>query len=135
EQAVFDQRRARELSVDELDELMLDAQRATYGDGLDQTRLHRKMWAAKPHYYSADRSFYNYPYLFGMLFALGLYARYREEPASFRAGYDDLLSATGLADAATLARRFGIDLRSIDFWRSSLEVIREDVDRFEQLVS
>jgi oligoendopeptidase F len=135
ESAVFERRLARELSVDELDELMLDAQRQTYGDGLDPERLHRKMWAAKPHYYSPDRSFYNYPYLFGLLFALGLYARYREEPEAFRAGYDDLLSATGMADAATLAQRFGIDLRSIDFWRSSLRVIREDVDRFEALVS
>jgi pepF/M3 family oligoendopeptidase len=135
EQAVLDRRQARELAVDELDELMLDAQRETYGDGLDPGRLHPKMWAAKPHYYSADRSYYNYPYLFGLLFALGLYARYREEPDSFRGGYDDLLSSTGMADAATLARRFGIDLRSIDFWRSSLQVIREDVDRFEQLIS
>jgi oligoendopeptidase F len=135
ERAVFERRQARELAVEELDELMLDAQRDTYGDGLDPGRLHRKMWAAKPHYYSADRGFYNYPYLFGLLFALGLYARYREEPEPFRAGYDDLLSATGMADAATLAQRFGIDLRSIDFWRSSLQVLREDVDRFEQLVS
>jgi oligoendopeptidase F len=135
ERELFERRAARELSVDELDELMLTAQRDTYGDGLDPERLHRKMWAAKPHYYSTDRSFYNYPYLFGLLFALGLYARYREEPESFRSGYDELLSATGMADAATLANRFGIDLRSIDFWRSSLRVIREDVDRFEALVS
>ena len=134
ERAVFERRAARELSVDELDELMLGAQGDTYGDGLDPARLHRKMWAAKPHYYSTDRSFYNYPYLFGLLFALGLYARYREEPESFRSGYDELLSATGMADAATLASRFGIDLRSIDFWRSSLRVIREDVDRFEALL-
>jgi oligoendopeptidase F len=135
EQAVFERRQSRELSVEELDELMLDAQRQTYGDGLAADRLHPKMWAAKPHYYSAGRSFYNYPYLFGLLFALGLYARYREEPEPFRAGYDELLSATGMADAATLAQRFGIDLRSIDFWRSSLQVIREDVERFEQLIS
>src|SRR5439155_1306747 len=72
---------------------------------------------------------------FGELFALGLYARFRAEPDSFRAGYDELLSATGMADAATLAQRFGIDLRSIDFWRSSLEPIREDVDRFVELTS
>jgi oligoendopeptidase F len=135
ERQVFERRQARELSVDELDELMLCAQRETYGDGLDPARLHPKMWAAKPHYYTTDRSFYNYPYLFGLLFALGLYARYREEPEPFRAGYDELLSATGMADAATLAQRFGIDLRSIDFWRSSLQVVRQDVDRFEELVS
>jgi pepF/M3 family oligoendopeptidase len=134
EQQVFERRQQRELSVDELNELMLRAQRDTYGDGLDQTTLHPYMWAVKPHYYSPGRSFYNYPYMFGLLFGLGLYARYEQDPEAFKAGYDDLLSSTGLDDAATLAQRFGIDIRTPDFWRSSLDVIRADVDRFEQLV-
>jgi pepF/M3 family oligoendopeptidase len=134
EQGVFERRRERELSVAELNGLMLAAQRDTYGDGLDQDVLHPYMWAVKSHYYSPGRSYYNYPYMFGLLFALGLYTRYRAEPAAFRAGYDDLLSSTGLADAATLAERFGIDIRTPDFWRSSLASIRQDIDRFEQLV-
>jgi pepF/M3 family oligoendopeptidase len=133
ERRVFAARRERELSIDELNRFMLDAQRGTYRDGLDPDRLHPAMWAVKGHYYSADRSFYNFPYLFGLLFGLGLYARFREDPDGFRAGYDDLLAATGLADAAELAARFGIDLRSPAFWRSSLDVIRADVDRFEAL--
>ena len=134
EQGVFANRAERELSPGELSELMLQAQRDTYGDGLDEMALHPYMWAVKPHYYSADVQFYNYPYMFGLLFGLGLYARYLAEPEAFKAGYDELLSATGLAEAATLAGRFGIDVRSADFWRSSLEVIRADVDRFEALV-
>ena len=134
EQAVFDGRQRRELSVDELNTLMLDAQRQTYGDGLDQSRLHPYMWAVKGHYYSTGRSFYNYPYMFGLLFGLGLYARYQADPTAFKASYDDLLSSTGLADAATLAARFGIDIRTPDFWRASLDLIRRDIDRFEQLV-
>ncbi|MCL5108346.1 MAG: M3 family oligoendopeptidase [Chloroflexi bacterium] len=134
EQGVFAKRAERELSPGELSELMLQAQRDTYGDGLDEMALHPYMWAVKPHYYSADVQFYNYPYMFGLLFGLGLYARYLAEPEAFKAGYDELLSATGLAEAATLAGRFGIDVRSADFWSSSLEVIRADVDRFEALV-
>lgn len=133
EQAVFDGRRERELSVGELNEAMLQSQRATYGDGLDPDLLHPYMWAAKPHYYSSDRAFYNYPYMFGLLFGLGLYARYRQEPAGFQARYDDLLSSTGLADAATLASGFGIDIRSTDFWRSSFDIVRADIDRFAEL--
>jgi oligoendopeptidase F len=134
EQGVFEKRRGRELSVDELNTLMLDAQRETYGDGLDPDALHPYMWAMKPHYYSAGRSYYNFPYMFGLLFGLGLYARYRQEGESFTARYDDLLASTGLDDAATLARRFGIDIRDAAFWRASLDLIRADVDRFEQLV-
>ena len=134
EQAVFEQRRRRELSIQELNELMLDAQRRTYGDGLDQQTLHPYMWAAKPHYYSTGRSFYNFPYMFGLLFGLGLYARYQEDPERFRAGYDELLSSTGMASAPDLAARFGIDLRTPAFWHASLDIVRADIDRFEALV-
>lgn len=132
ERSVFELREKRELSPRELCERMEDSQRRTYGDGLDQELLHPYMWAAKPHYYG--RSYYNFPYMFGLLFALGLYAIYRQEPNGFQARYDDLLSSTGLADAATLADRFGIDIRTPEFWRASLSRIREDVDRFEALV-
>lgn len=135
EQRVFERRRARELAVDELNELMLEAQRETYGDGLDASAPHPYMWAVKPHYYSTGRSFYNFPYMFGLLFGLGLYARYQREPEAFRAGYDELLSATGMHDAATLAARFDIDIRTPDFWRASLDIVRADVDRFAGLVA
>ncbi|MBK9714751.1 MAG: M3 family oligoendopeptidase [Kouleothrix sp.] len=132
ESRVFDGRQARELSVDELCELMLESQRETYGDGLDQQALHPYMWAAKGHYYSGS-SFYNFPYMFGLLFGLGLYAQYQQDPEGFKVGYDELLASTGLADAATLAGRVGIDTRSPDFWRASLAIIRADIDRFEAL--
>ncbi len=127
ESRAFEQRKQRELSIDEFNTLMLEAQRETYGDGLDEALLHPYMWTMKPHYYSAHLSFYNYPYMFGLLFGLGLYARYQQDPEVFKAGYDDLLSSTGLGDAATLATRFGIDIRSTDFWRSSLNIIRKDI--------
>jgi pepF/M3 family oligoendopeptidase len=133
EQGLFERRAQRELSVDELNELMLQAQRLTYGDGLDGDLLHPYMWAAKPHYYQAH--FYNFPYMFGLLFGLGMYARYVAEPESFRAHYDDLLSSTGMADVVELGQRFGIDVRDEAFWRSSLDVIGADVERFEVLVT
>jgi pepF/M3 family oligoendopeptidase len=134
EQSVFDQRVDRELSIDELNELMLNAQKETYADGLDEEKLHPYMWAVKPHYYSTSLSFYNYPYMFGLLFGLGLYAQYLDDPQGFKGGYDALLSSTGLEDAAELAAGFGIDIRKVDFWRASLDVVREDIVKFEQLV-
>ncbi len=132
ESAVFKQREARELSVEELCALMLEGQRATYGDGLDESTLHPYMWAMKPHYYGS--SFYNYPYTFGLLFGLGLYAQYTKNPQEFKASYDDLLSSTGMFDAASLAGRFGFDIRSEDFWASSLDQIRARINEFVELV-
>jgi oligoendopeptidase F len=131
ERAVFDQRAERTLSVGELNALMTEAQLATYGDGLDPAALHPYMWAVKPHYYST--AYYNWPYTFGLLFGLGLYARYQEDPERFRNGYDDLLGATGLDSAADLAGRFGVDVRDEAFWASSLAVLGRRIDEFTTL--
>jgi oligoendopeptidase F len=130
EQRVFEKRKQRELSIDEFNQLMLEAQQETYGDGLAVETLHPYMWAVKQHYYNVGRSYYNYPYMFGQLFGLGLYARYQQDPETFKQGYDELLSSTGMADAATLAAHFNIDLHTEDFWQSSLDIIRHDIDLF-----
>jgi pepF/M3 family oligoendopeptidase len=135
EQHVFTRRVERELSPEEFKEAMLDAQRQTYGDGLDEATLHPYMWAVKGHYYIPGFAYYNYPYTFGQLFGLGLYAQRERDPQGFVAAYDELLASTGLADAATLARRFGIDIQAPDFWRASLDVLRRRIDQFEQLAS
>jgi oligoendopeptidase F len=89
------------------------------------------MWAVKPHYFTP---FYNWPYTFGLLFGIGLYARYVDDPERFRAGYDELLSTVGMADAVTLAGRFGIDVRDTAFWTDSLDVLGGHVDDYEALV-
>lgn len=131
ERSVFERRKARTLSVTELCELMLDGQREAYGDGLDAEHLHAYMWAVKPHYYSTH--YYNWPYTFGLLFGLGLFAVYQDDPDRFRAGYDDLLSSTGLGDAAELAARFGIKVEEEGFWAASLDVLRQRIDSFEAM--
>ena len=134
ESSVFEKRGERELSADEFCQLMLDAQKQTYGEAIEESTLHPYMWAVKPHYYSMNYAFYNYPYMFGLLFGLGLYKQYEQDPDRFRASYDELLSSTGMAGAAELADRFGIDIREKAFWQGSLDVIREDIDRFVELV-
>ncbi|MCA9877904.1 MAG: hypothetical protein KC442_08980, partial [Thermomicrobiales bacterium] len=134
ERAVCQQRLTRELSADEFCDLMLAAQEGTYGDGLDPEARHPYMWAVKGHYYRPEQSFYNFPYLFGLLFGLGLFAEARRDPDGFPARYDDLLRDTGQATARELADRFGIDLRAPEFWRAGLDVARADIDRLEGLL-
>jgi pepF/M3 family oligoendopeptidase len=133
EQAVFERCGGRSLAVAELRELMEWAQGETYGDALDPAARHRDMWAVKPHYYGS--SFYNWPYTFGLLFGVGLYARYVEDPERFRSGYDDLLSATGLATASELAGRFAIDVSDEAFWTASLDVLRHRIAEFVSLAA
>ena len=71
------------LDPDRLCQMMLEAQKKAYGDGLDQTCLHPYMWLCKGHYYSGSLSLYNFPYAFGGLFARGLYAKYQQEGKDF----------------------------------------------------
>ncbi|WP_457629229.1 M3 family oligoendopeptidase [Oceanithermus sp.] len=127
---VFERRAARELGPEEFAQLMEESQRRTYGDAL--ASYHPYMWAVKPHYYGSD--FYNYPYTFGLLFGLGLYRAYQDDPAGFGERYDALLSDTGLEDAAALAGRFGFDLEDEAFWAGGLELLAEQIARFEALV-
>jgi pepF/M3 family oligoendopeptidase len=133
EKEVFERRAQADLSAEELGEIMEMAQRETYGDGLDEKTFHKYMWTWKPHYYIPGIPYYNYPYTFGLLFSTGLYAIYKERGEAFIPEYKDLLASTGEATAADLAARFDIDLRSPDFWNSSLEVIREKIDRYMAL--
>ena len=44
--------------------------------------------------------------------------------------YDNFLSATGKNTIADVAKIMGIDVRSKDFYRTSLELIKKDIDRF-----
>jgi pepF/M3 family oligoendopeptidase len=133
EQEVFERRAQAELSADDFCEIMLRAQRETYGDGLDQRYLHKYMWAWKPHYYRTDLSFYNYPSAFGLLFGIGLYALYQARGPAFVADYEALLGGTGEASPVDLAARFGIDLRTPEFWQASLRIIEQRIDRYLEL--
>jgi len=133
EKEVFERREKSDLSADELCEIMEKAQKATYGDGLDERYLHKYMWTWKPHYYSAGLSFYNFPYAFGLLFGVGLYAIYKERGEAFIPEYKQLLASTGEGTAADLAKRFGIDIRERKFWEQSLKVIEGRIDRYIEL--
>jgi pepF/M3 family oligoendopeptidase len=130
EKEVFERREEAELSADDFCEIITRAQKATYGEGLDENHLHPYMWAWKPHYFRSDISFYNYPYAFGLLFSTGLYAIYQQRGADFVPDMVELLASTGEADAADLAARFDIDIRSPDFWEASLNVVGKRIDRY-----
>jgi oligoendopeptidase F len=133
ESELFDRRQRRTLSVAEMCEMMNEAQAVAYGDGLDQTTAHPYMWLLKPHYYGSH--FYNWPYTYGLLFGLGLYARYKDDPERFRAGYDDLLSRAGMDTAEQLGQAFGLDVTDEAFWTASLDVVRGRISQYEEIAA
>ncbi|MDR2480734.1 MAG: M3 family oligoendopeptidase [Spirochaetaceae bacterium] len=130
EKELFERRKTAELTPEELCEIMLNAQKKTYGDGLDEKELHPYMWAVKTHYYNYALPFYNYPYAFGQLFALSLYSRAKAEGPSFAKAYRDLLQNTGRMSAENVAVQAGFDIRHEDFWQQGVAVITERIGRF-----
>lgn len=130
ETAVFEERKSSFLFPSRLNELMQNAQKEAYGDGLDETYMHPYMWVCKSHYYSPDLSFYNFPYAFGGLFARGLYAKYQEEGETFLPKYRALLKATAVSSVEDVAAIAGIDLTQPEFWDKSLAMVAADIDAF-----
>jgi pepF/M3 family oligoendopeptidase len=133
EKEVFERRAQSELSADDLCDIMSRAQKAAYGDGVNEQHLHPYMWTWKPHYYYPGLSFYNFPYAFGLLFGTGLYAIYKERGEAFLPEYQQLLASTGEGMAADLADRFGINIRERKFWEDSLNVIAGQIERYAEL--
>jgi len=132
EAMVFENRESRFMDADTLCDFMTQAQKQSYGDGLDEAVMHPYMWVCKSHYYGP--TFYNFPYAFGGLFARGLYAQYEKEGQAFVPKYKRLLYTTPIASVEDTAAVAGIDLTDKNFWRSALQTIADQIDLFCNLV-
>ena len=130
ETAVFEQSQNKFLMADDLKEMMLNAQNEAYGDGLDKNYLHPYMWVCKGHYYSSGLSFYNFPYAFGNLFALGLYSLFLKEGEPFVEKYKAMLKATPVCTVEEAGAKVGLDLTKKEFWMESLALIEKNIEAF-----
>lgn len=119
-------------SPEELNELMADAWRKWYGDAL--TEPERQFWMTKLHFSMSGRSFYNFPYTFGSLFSLGIYAQRALLGDAFLPKYIEILRDTGRMTAEDLAlKHLGEDITKPEFWLKSIGVIKKRVESFEAL--
>jgi pepF/M3 family oligoendopeptidase len=134
EEAFHRERADGELSAARLSELMTEAQRTAYLNAFANDGWNPRFWASKMHFYMTDVPFYNFPYTFGYLLSLGVYAIGKDAGPSFPEQYRRLLMATGCCDAEDAVRTtLGYDLRQPDFWRKSLDIIAGRVTQFVEL--
>lgn len=128
------ERKAGELTSQRFSELMEAAQREAYLDSLAADGWNPRFWASKLHFYISGLPFYNFPYTFGYLLSLGLFAIGREMGPGFPAAYSRFLIATGNSDAEDAVQSsFGFDLREPAFWEKSLDIIARRVQQFVEL--
>ena len=125
----YEERKRGLVSVERLNELMVEAQREAYCDALGE--YHPHFWASKLHFYITEVPFYNFPYTFGYLFSAGIYHLVRREGTAFEDKYADLLRDTASMPGEELAmNHLGADLTKPDFWQSAIDLCLEDVDTF-----
>lgn len=133
EESVFEARKEGTISEENLCKFMEDAQKKAYGNSLDLDYLHKYMWICKPHYYDVDSNYYNFPYAYGVLFSKGLFALYLKDKENFVKNYDKMLSVTGKNSLYEVGKFIGLNVKSKDFWLSSLNLIINDIEKYCEL--
>ncbi|MBT3585090.1 MAG: M3 family oligoendopeptidase [Halobacteriovoraceae bacterium] len=133
EKSMIEKRKERPLSPSELKEQMGQAWKLWYGDSLSQ--YDEMYWASKLHFSISQLGFYNYPYLFGYLFSLGIYAQRENFGDDFNQLYIKILRDTGSMNAVDLIKKhLSKSIEEKEFWQGSLDIVEKSVARFERLV-
>ncbi|NEZ62488.1 M3 family oligoendopeptidase [Leptolyngbyaceae cyanobacterium CCMR0082] len=113
--------------------MMADSWQLWYEDSLSD--YDDMFWATKLHFSISQLGFYNYPYLFGYLFSLGIYAQQDNYGADFNTLYTQILRDTGSMTAEELVtQHLQQDISQSQFWKASLSIVEKSVASLEQLV-
>jgi oligoendopeptidase F len=130
----YEARKKGIVSVDALNDLMVEAQREAFADSLGE--VHPRFWASKLHFYITGVPFYNFPYTFGYLFSLSIYAKALESGESYEEKYVALLRDTAVMSVEDLAmKHLGEDITKEDFWEKGINLCIADVDEFLELTN
>lgn len=128
----YEERKKGFLSPQCLSKLMLEAQKEAFKGGLES--YHPHFWASKLHFYFTDVPFYNFPYTFGYLFSLALYALFKKEPQNKEERYIALLRESAVMTTEELAEKhFGVDIKTPEFWQNALALIAKDIEEFLEI--
>ncbi|MUL10303.1 M3 family oligoendopeptidase [Aliivibrio fischeri] len=134
EKAFYEQRSSKELGAEDLSELMRVTWEEWYGNSMSEADS--LFWASKLHFSIPEVSFYNYPYLFGYLFSIGVYAQREAKGADFYGDYINLLRDTGTMRAEEVVQKhLQMDLTQETFWQQSLDRVSNQIDEFERLIN
>jgi oligoendopeptidase F len=122
-----------ELSTKRVNELWIEANRRMFGDSVELSEDYGYWWSYILHF--VHYPFYCYAYSFGELLVLALYAKYREEGASFVPKYLQLLKSGGSLSPRDLMVRAGIDVTDPNFWQGGLNMLAKYVEMAEDLAA
>ncbi|MGF6948345.1 oligoendopeptidase F [Neobacillus sp. B4I6] len=125
----YEERKQGPVAVERLNELMLAAQKEAYSNALEE--YHPLFWASKLHFFITGVPFYNFPYTFGYLFSLGIYAQALEEGRGYEDKYIALLKDTASMSVEDLAQKhLQVDLTQPEFWEKAVRICLDDINEF-----
>ncbi|KIL48275.1 M3 family oligoendopeptidase [Jeotgalibacillus soli] len=128
----YEERKQGTVPASRLNELMAEAQREAYAGALDE--VHPTFWASKLHFHITGVPFYNFPYTFGYLFSLSIYAKALEEGANYEEKYMALLRDTAIMTVEDLAmKHLGEDITQQAFWEKGIALCVKDAQEFMEL--
>lgn len=132
ETSFYEERKKGQVSSERLNELMEAAQKEAYCEALEE--YHPLFWASKLHFFITGVPFYNFPYTFGYLFSLGIYAQALEEGTGYEEKYIALLRDTASMTVEDLAEKhLQVNLTQKDFWEKAVGLCLDDIKEFLQL--
>ncbi|MBN8192237.1 M3 family oligoendopeptidase [Bacillus sp. NTK074B] len=130
----YEARKKGIVSVETLNELMVEAQKEAFADSLGE--VHPRFWASKLHFYITGVPFYNFPYTFGYLFSLSIYAKALESGEGYEEKYMALLRDTAVMNVEELAmKHLGEDITKEAFWEKGINLCKADVEEFLELTN
>ena len=134
ERRFYEERKEGIVSSKRLTQLMEEAIHEAYDGSLEQPSTYSWVWT--PHYYITKSPFYNFPYTFGYLFALGIFAKAKEKGKEFEKDYLNLLRDSGSMTVEDLVmKHLGEDITLEEFWEKGMEMCVKDVEEFLKLTS
>jgi oligoendopeptidase F len=130
----YEERSKGIVSADKLNELMVEAQKEAFADSIGE--VHPRFWASKLHFYITGVPFYNFPYTFGYLFSLSIYAKALESGENYEEKYMALLRDTAIMNVEDLAmKHLGEDITKEAFWEKGIKLCIADADEFLELTN
>ncbi len=130
EKRVHDQRKFKELSVNEICKIWIDVQKQSLGPSIKFNDDYKYFWSYIPHFIHSP--FYVYAYAFGDCLVNSLYNVYESKLPKFEDKYITLLESGGSDTYDKLLKPFGLNPKKKDFWQKGVNVIDNLIDQLEE---
>lgn len=122
------------LDGETINKYYLAAREKIYGDTVNWQEKMKWEWVITPHYYMPNYRFYNYPYIFALIFVYNCFQDYTVDKEEFLPKFKAILEAGGKMFPHEIALELGYDITSPTFWENGLQQYAQFTRSFKSLI-